>query len=298
MTETCPICCTAETAPLGAYRNESAVLSGLAKRECAACGMVFASPMPSPEVWDAYNASYFETAHGPATDSPRARLFRQGLAKVRVAQVLDQIGLPAPLRVLEVGAGYGEFMQDYCARASSADYAVVDTDAVAREMLASKGATVYADLMDAPADRDLLVLSHVLEHTRDPAGFLGACLSRLIPGAHVFIDVPCRDDLYKSGDEPHLLFFDKPAMGHLLRKVGLREVEIGYFGQTHAKLQADLALPRPLARGLNAIRRAWAQTSGAGPRISPMTERVVLAPFAANQQRPHQARWLRAIAVK
>jgi hypothetical protein len=131
-------------------------------------------------------------------------------------------------------------------------------------MLASNGATVYADLMDAPADRDLFVLSHVLEHTRDPAGFLGACLSQLIPGAHVFIDVPCRDYLYKSGDEPHLLFFDKPDMGYLVLKVGPREVEIGYFGQTHAKLQADLALPRPLARGLNAMRRAWAQTSGAG----------------------------------
>ena len=298
MTETCPICQAAETAPLGAYRNESTVLSGLTKRECSACGMVFASPMPSPEVWDAYNASYFETAHGSATDSPRARLFREGLAKVRVAQVLDQIGTPAPLRVIEVGAGYGEFMQDYCARVSGADYGVVDTDAAAREMLSAKGATVYADLMDAPSDHDLLVLSHVLEHTRDPAGFLGACLSRLQPGAHVFIDVPCRDDLYKSGDEPHLLFFDKPAMAHLLGQVGLREIEIGYFGHTHATLQGDLARPQLLARGLNGARRALAQAMGAGPSILPKSERVVLAPFAADRKQPRRARWLRAMAVK
>lgn len=297
--QTCPVCQSAAYVDLGAYRNESPVLEGLTKRICTVCGMVFAAPMPSPEVWNTYNASYFETAHGSTTDSPRARVFRHGLAKVRVAQVIDQIGSTKPaMRVLEVGAGYGEFMDAYVAKRPSTSYAVVDTDEIARNMLLARGASVYSELCHVPQDRDLLVLSHVLEHTRDPGGFLRACLQCVVPGGHVFIDVPCRDDLYKDGDEPHLLFFDKPAMTRLLADVGLTCIEIGYYGQTHNALIREGARSQRVTRALNGLRRLWAHATGAGPKTVPKAERPVLTPFAADREQTKPARWLRAKAVK
>lgn len=294
----CPICGCQSSTLIGKYRNDSASLTGLTKRQCEDCEMVFVDPMPLPEAWDAYNASYFETAHGSTTNAQRATLFRQGLARIRVDQVTTNIGEPAATRVIEVGAGYGEFMTSYRAVVPGVDYAVVDTDAAARDMLAGQGATVFPNLEDVPKDRNLLVLSHVLEHTRDPSGFLKACLSRVVPGGHVFIDVPCRDDLYKTGDEPHLLFFDKPAMARLLGDLGLRDIEIGYFGETHQKLICDRDRPKLLGRGLNAARRLLAQMTGAGPKSIPRAEQIVLAQFAAEQQQPGRARWLRAMAVK
>lgn len=298
MTQQCPVCAATEATPLGAYRNNTPALAGLTKQACVACGMVFVSPMPSQQLWDDYNASYFQSAHGSATDSPRARLFREGLAGVRVRQVLDHIGAPPAMRVLEVGAGYGELMQVYRDAVPGSQYAVVDTDASAREMLRQRGAEVFAEIGDVSNDRDLLVLSHVLEHTRDPAGFLQLCLDRLRPGGHIFIDVPCRDDLYKAGDEPHLLFFDKPAMEVLLTKVGLRNIDLGYFGQTHAALTAPFACHPILSRLFSGANRALARMTGRGPSHLDRISRVVLAPFAADQRHLRRARWLRAIATK
>jgi SAM-dependent methyltransferase len=298
VTQRCPVCAASKATPLGPYRNDTTALAGLTKHACVACGMVFVSPMPSQQLWDLYNASYFQSAHGSATDSPRSRLFREGLAGVRVRQVLDHIGAPPAMRILEVGAGYGEFMQVYQEAVPGSQYAVVDTDASAREMLRQSGAEVFAEIGDVPNNRDLLVLSHVLEHTRDPVGFLLLCLDRLRPGAHVFIDVPCRDDLYKAGDEPHLLFFDKPAMQALLTKVGLRDIDLGYFGQTHAALTAPFARHAILSRLSSGANRALARMTGSGPPHLDQTSRVVLAPFAADQRHLRRARWLRAIATK
>lgn len=298
MTETCPICASADIAPIGAYRGNAPALEGLTKMSCGRCGMVFVSPMPSAEVWDAYNANYFETAHGSGIDSPRARAFRNGLAKIRVAQVLANLAPMRPQRVLEVGAGYGEFLAVYRDAVPEVDYAVVDTDAEARRALAAKGATVHAGLDDVPADRDLLVLSHVLEHTREPGRFLAACLDRLEPGAGIFIDVPCRDDLYKDGDEPHLLFFDKPALQNLMASCGLRRISLQYCGDPHSRLQAQQRRGLTGQRIVNASRRLAARFR---PEVIPglsHEERDAIAPFAPAHQSADRARWLRAFAIK
>lgn len=298
MTETCPICANAGTGPIGSYRGTTPALEGLTKMVCDRCGMVFVAPMPSAEVWDAYNANYFETAHGSGVDSPRALAFRNGLAKIRVAQVLANLAPMRPRRVLEVGAGYGEFLAAYRDAVPEVYYAVVDTDAEARRALAAKGATVHSGLGDVPADRDLLVLSHVLEHTREPGLFLAACLDRLEPGAGIFIDVPCRDDLYKDGDEPHLLFFDKPALQTLMESCGLRRISLRYCGDPHPRLQAQQRRGLMGQRIVNVGRRIAARFQ---PDVVPglsHEERDAIAPFAPAHQSAERARWLRAFAIK
>lgn len=300
MTHHCPVCGGAETHSEGAYRNTSPELQGLEKCHCDACGLVHVRPMPSADLWDRYNASYFERAHSGATEAPRARLFRSALAKIRARQVHAAAlarGLAPPRAVLEVGAGYGEFAAAWRGLVPDSAYAAVDTDEAARRILEAGGIDVFPSIADVSPDRDLLVLSHVLEHTRAPAEFLSACLKHLAPGALVFIDVPCLDYRYKSGDEPHLLFFDKAPLEQLLTNVGLRKVEVGYWGEPHARLIAQRDRPVPLQRLANGFGRLRARFSAGAPFLDP-TERAVVGPFQADSQQPGPARWLRAFAVR
>ena len=46
----------------------------------------------------------------------------------------------------------------------------------------------------------------------------------------MFIEIPCMDWEHKNLDEPHLLFFDKPAMNKLLERLQLKKISIAYYG--------------------------------------------------------------------
>ena len=77
---------------------------------------------------------------------------------------------------------------------------------------------------------DILIFSHVLEHVADPLGFLTLFTNKLNNGGQVFIEIPCMDWKHKNLDEPHLLFFDKPAMNILLNRLQLKKINIAYYG--------------------------------------------------------------------
>ncbi|MBV0914180.1 class I SAM-dependent methyltransferase [Anianabacter salinae] len=294
---TCPVCAGQTYEVLGPYRSTTVSLGNRDKVECSACGMVFAAPVPDEALWDAYNADYFQEAHGGATEAPQAILFRKAIAHVRYAfvkQAATQMGLELKA-VLEVGAGHGEFMEDALRDTPGLSYTVIDTDKSALAALKAKGGQPVTDFGVVPAtSQDLVVLSHVLEHTRDPVGFLRACSKTLRAGGIVYVDVPCLDYLYKDIDEPHLLFFDRPSLENALSNAGLSLQDIGYFGALHADIRTEIRRPRALrlARRLGSLATSWSL-----PQM-PLAERAVIAGFAAQKRQEGPARWLRAIARK
>jgi 2-polyprenyl-3-methyl-5-hydroxy-6-metoxy-1,4-benzoquinol methylase len=117
--------------------------------------------------------------------------------------------------VLEIGPGSGQFADKWLSRhKETQSYFGIESDPSCHEKLTAIGVTVSADPGTLRADQrfDLVVISHVLEHTIDPVKFLTGCTQLLSPGGILFIEVPCKDYEHKEMDEPHLLFFDKEPM--------------------------------------------------------------------------------------
>jgi SAM-dependent methyltransferase len=215
--------------------------------------MHFIAPAPSPSELDAYNAAYFENAHHGDADSGAARAFHSGVNRIRVEHVekVRRMEGIAIRRVLEVGPGRGEFASHWRSIHPDTDYHAIEADLSCHEFLRHAGVSVHrsvSELEGADAGFDLLVMSHVLEHTRDPVSFLASMLNHLRAGALVFIEVPCRDDEHKPADEPHLLFFDRRPMERLFNRCGVKPVRISYHGIELERLRAGWATQPTLAR--------------------------------------------------
>jgi SAM-dependent methyltransferase len=297
---TCPLCGGVKTEDVGPYRNESVELAGKTRVRCETCELVFVAPMPTASEWTTYNANYFARAHGRSSDTRSATLFRSGIAKLRVAHVLaelDELGVSLGT-VLEIGPGHGEFVSALKAQRPDVIYLGQETDSSLFPKLRQLGVGLLGpdEIGVLPKTVDLVVISHVLEHTIDPLRFLIENTAPLRDGGALFVEVPCRDDLYKSEDEPHLQFFDKPSLGKALEMAGFIGPNLTYHGKTHAELAAE-------NRSLLAARFARMIDRLAGPIMKGPAglgpaEWGTLRGFAAEKQQSVRSRWLRAIATR
>jgi SAM-dependent methyltransferase len=257
--------------------------------------------MPSEAEWSTYNANYFARAHGQSSDTSGARLFRAGMGKLRVSHVIVELERRRvePHAVLEIGPGYGEFVAAFMAARPDVAYFAQETDSSVLDTLAKLGVQLVGS-SDDPAlagQVDLVVISHVLEHTIDPVNFLRACTQCLRPGGVLFVEVPCRDDLYKSEDEPHLLFFDKPAMTELMTRARFSDLTLTYHGGSHIELWRENVQSPMLA----ALKKLVLKLRGFVPfghlGLTPK-EWSVVRPFKGHQRSDLPARWLRLVATK
>ena len=76
---------------------------------------------------------------------------------------------------------------------------------------------------------DLVIISHVLEHVANPNKFIDLLRKSLVKNGIMFIEVPCKDYLFKPFYEPHLLFFEKISMKKLVKDFKL--MKISYHGR-------------------------------------------------------------------
>ena len=307
MKELCPVCSSQDMRDQSAYRGRDAVFVGLRRAQCQACGMVFACPMPDEERLKRYNASYFDSAHGGQPRNHRANAFFSGIARLRMAHIeryLNQRNISGS-SLLEFGPGVGFFAQNWLRTHPATAYHACETDRFCHDILRKTGVTLIAPSgLTGYADTfDLVVMSHVLEHVPGPVGFLSEAAKTLRKGGVLFIEVPCRDFEHKSLDEPHLLFFDKVPMEHLLRRVGFGDVEVGYHGQDIARLRSAYVLRRKalaVRSKLIALGVVWpfGRMRRGLEAIADPLERAAVAPFEAHREKERPAWWLRAVARK
>ena len=310
MTRSCPVCGSGDVNAIAAYRNTDKVFSGLAIAECGVCGMAFAEPMPSKDHLAAYNASYFTSAHGGIPTSVAAQAFFSGIARLRVACLETYLGsrhASTVSTVMEFGPGPGFFATAWLERHPGTTYLASETDTSCHARLTKSGIKLVDDAFSTDAEAagsvDLVVMSHVLEHVSAPRDFIRDATQKLRKGGVLFIEVPCRDYLHKSIDEPHLLFFDKKPMRHLLEVSGFEDIELGYFGREIDALRSESALrskwmslrSRLIDKGL--IWPFSRKRDGMEILTDPL-ERAAVAPFEAHCEISAPAWWLRAMARK
>lgn len=303
----CPVCREQSVRAMGPYRHAHSVFDACSRSACDTCGMVFAWPMPGTDALSEYNSNYFARAHGGAPRDPVSLAFHSGINRLRVAHVERYAAARGiePAQVLEVGAGGGHFARHWLERHQGCRYWAIESDVTMHSGLWALGVELCVQPEDmAPGvTLDMVVMSHVLEHTTDPAEFLAMMTSRLRRGGALFIEVPCRDWEYKDADEPHLLFFDKGPMHRLLASCGFGDARVSYHGRELSELRAETRAARfrararasLLARGIVA---PFARTAPGLEVIDVPLERAAVAPFQAHIEQERPSGWLRAMALK
>lgn len=279
-------------------------MSSRNKALCQDCGLVFVSPLPSQAEWDVYNSDYFNIAHGKSHLADRAVAFRSGLGKIRAAfvkQYAETLG--ADIRsVIEIGPGFGEFAAAWLNDSADVDYAAIETDQSLLPDLEKQGIHIWSSfesVKQAQKRYDLVVASHVLEHTLDPVRFLKDMAALSKTSGLIFIEVPCQDFLYKALDEPHTMFFDQSALVAACTQAGLGTPYLTYHGETRTQLQAELRhglFAKLFAKVLTRLKPYFAGTDMRveGCRLT-AREKSILEGFSAHIVQPEPSRWVRMI---
>ena len=222
MSARCPVCFSENNAFISPYPDvKRTFLTVDSLRRCHECGLVFAWPMPSNGGLDEY---YSDGIYHAEHSSLSAGFFdfSYQLAQSRIRLLLKWIDLEQNKRFLDIGAGNGVFGKALKEVMPDSWYEAVEPNADCRKEWGDWVLRSYPSLKETRRQSySAITLNQVLEHINRPVEFLREITERLVPGGLLFIDVPCRDDLYKPSVQPHLLFWEKHSLEHAVQMAGL-----------------------------------------------------------------------------
>ncbi len=177
--QTCPNCPDASA-------REVFTCDGARIVRCLSCGLERAERYPDldQEETRVYPAAYFERA--VVEEARRTAIYQELLTDLEAR--LGRRG-----RLLDVGAGEGQLVRTALARGWQAEGTDVSSAAVEfmRQrygLIAHRGEIERLGLPAAAFD--VVVMSHVLEHVRDPGSTLAAVRERLVPDGLLRVEVP------------------------------------------------------------------------------------------------------------
>ncbi len=264
------VVCHGPLNPLRRYRRDGgrgrALFGGAHVSRCAECLLVQVTPLPSADRLEEYYGRAYRSGgrHGAEeadlSTFPRDNLFYHHRGQSVMDLVSRHLSVPAdrPLRVLDAGAGFGHTLAAVAERYPDATREALEISDVCIAHSRSWGVGVHARTVEAWADDrptesaetryDLIILSHVLEHVRDPRRVLALLGSRLRAGGLLYIEVPHIPlemlERYPDHpwaprfDEPHLTFFSRSSLDHLVRLTGFDTVTLEAAGPAYRQISA------------------------------------------------------------
>ncbi|CBE67154.1 MAG: class I SAM-dependent methyltransferase [Candidatus Methylomirabilis oxygeniifera] len=150
--------------------------------ECQRCGLLASTLTPAIGD-DATHSTIDETERREALDTLRHRGFE------RVLDTLQQLPIPQPARLLDVGCAHGWFLQE----ASRRGYLTtgLEPDPAIAAQARRDGLSVISGFFpqDLPerAVFDVISFHDVFEHLPSPRDAAAACFQRLSPGGHLVL---------------------------------------------------------------------------------------------------------------
>jgi SAM-dependent methyltransferase len=229
MTAGCIVCgAESEKVVSHADRHGRALVTVL----CKGCGVLHNDPIPSESELEAfYRRDYRQDYKGAA--EPRLRQVWRNLNRLQAHFLTFQDVYAKGGRWLDLGAGSGEF--SFLARQIGADVAAVEPNeayaAYCRTKLDLDIRTARLEDCDfQPGSFDMIRLSHVLEHMRDPVASLSTLRDWLAPGGVIYIEVPdierdaankLRGRLFHYG---HIYNFNPVTLRQVAAQAGLVEL--------------------------------------------------------------------------
>ncbi len=221
--------------------------NGFAYARCNTCGTLFQCPRPPIAAFEHFyrnseSSRYWAEVFFPAVaEVRREKIFRPRVQ--RLTALCAEKGI-AVERLIDVGAGYGIFLDEWRSRFPRSQLLAVEpSEALANECRA-KGFDVIEDIVENVQGygeyADLVVCFEVLEHVYDPLHFVRV-LSRLArPGGYVFVSTLGVDGfdiqvLWKRSNSifppHHINFLSVAGFEQLFARAGLEGVDVTTPGQ-------------------------------------------------------------------
>ena len=219
--------------------------------ECVDCDTLFVSPRPQREALDRFygdspSATYWAETFFPASmQARRERIFAPRAA--RVAEIAG--GGRGGTTVIDVGAGYGLFLEEYGRLRPDAELRAIEPGQKLADVCRSKGLiTLQAPVEEADAwagTADLAVCFEVLEHVFSPLEFITSMSRLLKPGGRLLVsslgvegfDIQVLWERSRSVSPPHHLNFPSVAgFRRMFERAGLIDVSV----LTPGRLDVDI----------------------------------------------------------
>ena len=220
---------------------------------CRDCGTLYQTPRPALSAFEAFyrdsvSSNYWAEVFFPAVaEARREKIFRPRVE--RLTALCESRGMQIR-QLIDVGAGYGIFLDEWRKRSPSAQLVAVEPSAALAMECRAKGLEVVENIVEQVGEdyegfADLVVCFEVLEHVHEPVDFVKSLMRLARPGGMVFVSTLCIDgfDLqmlwHKSNQifpPHHINFLSVAGFEKLFARVGLVEVSV----TTPGKLDVDI----------------------------------------------------------
>jgi len=201
--------------------------------ECRRCGYAFAHPRIAARDVAALYQNLDPAARSPDQHARYAKYVGDEEEPRRVYRALGRLGISFG-RVLDVGAGLGKYTAFFQAKKFEVLPLEVDPFCIRRIQERTgliAAAEPFEDWNPRSARYDVILMSQVLEHCRDPRLWLRKAHSLLRPNGILFVGVPNFDSLLvailgaRDGHicpPSHLNYFSRKCLSILAQQEGLR----------------------------------------------------------------------------
>jgi SAM-dependent methyltransferase len=226
---------------------------GFAYGSCQNCGTLYQTPRPAPSAFESFyrdsaSSNYWAEVFFPAiAEARREKIFRPRAESI--AAICKEQGV-AINRLIDVGAGYGIFLDEWRKSAPETRLVAVEPSTRLAEECRSKGFEVEENIVENVGVNyegfaDLVVCFEVLEHVYEPVAFLKSLVRLARPGGIVFVSTLCIDGfdlqtLWEKSNQisppHHINFISVNGFEKLFERVGLKNVSI----TTPGKLDVDI----------------------------------------------------------
>lgn len=186
---TCPLCESDEHQTL-ATRGRSG--EDLHTVICTGCGLVFTSPIPTPEEVAEYYAIDYRLSYKGVVQPKLKHIYRSGQRALTYLPWLEKYCPPGG-RVLDIGSSGGEFL--YLLKTLGYEASGIEPDkGYGGFSIQEYGLDVqigpFQNSMIQPESFDLITANHVVEHLRDPLSVFRGVHAGLKPGGYFVVEVP------------------------------------------------------------------------------------------------------------
>jgi len=220
-------------------RNDKVIFErpdGLRVVQCGSCGLVYLNPRPKDDLIPAlYDSNYFISPSSIGFDNYFLDDVRQGMfaASKRRLLVLEEAGITAFDRALEVGCGTGEFC--HILHKMGAEVTGIDISESAITEARSRYKTVPFHIgsienLDPETKYDAVFAYELIEHLTDPNAFFERVSGLLQENGFFCLTTPSFECAERVGFEnwigfstslEHLYFFSSSAIGRYASKHGM-----------------------------------------------------------------------------
>lgn len=213
--------------------------------ECNECRTLYVSPRPSVRQLQQFYADSPST-HFWVNDffKPVAEARREKIFKPRAEFIAERFGKAGKLKVGDIGAGFGLFLEELKKFTPHADLVAIEPSEEMAAICTGKGISVIQkmieDVQPNEGNFDLLTSFELFEHLHEPEFFVKKVFDLLKPGGHfVFttlsgmgFDIQLLWDKSKSISPPHHLnFFNPHSVRILMERTGFKIIEIATPGK-------------------------------------------------------------------